>query len=154
EDIQFLGSQHPAAGATTTILASIHLDGTVPAYNVPVEINAIYAVGNTLQTVEIGQTVVSFPNGGEHGAALVSMDWTNAGDAPYIMQVVAEPPYSQNTSDDKATREITVGSPAATIHIDVGGAISTRCGGAISASLTANYVLTTGTQTLTFPVQG
>ncbi|HYT89560.1 MAG TPA: putative Ig domain-containing protein, partial [Gemmataceae bacterium] len=59
EDIQFFGSLNPAAGATTTILASIHLDGSVPAYDVPVTVNAIYASGGALRTVEIGRTVVS-----------------------------------------------------------------------------------------------
>src|SRR5262249_38837919 len=117
-------------------------------------VNAIYADGASLRTVLIGQSVVSFPNGGAHGAALVSVDWTNPGEAPYVIQVVIEPPYAQVSGNDAATREITVGSPAATVQIDVGGALSTRCGGYVSASLTANYIFSDGAQPGAFPVQG
>ena len=85
---------------------------------------------------------------------MANVDWTNPGEAPYIIQIVTEPGYAQYTGNDDATREITAGSPAATAAITVDGAITTGCGGFISASLTASYVITAGSAVLTFPVQG
>jgi Bacterial Ig domain/Cadherin-like domain/CARDB/FG-GAP-like repeat/SdrD B-like domain len=153
EDIHFAPSLNPAAGGMTTILASIHLTGSVPVYNVPVHVNAIYPEGGSLHVVEIGSSVVSFPNG-DHGPALISLDWINTGASPYIIEIVTEPGYAQYTGNDAATREITAGSPVATAAITVDGALSTACGGYVSANLSATYIISSGAQTFSFPVQG
>ncbi|MBI4319195.1 MAG: tandem-95 repeat protein [Chloroflexi bacterium] len=153
EDIQF-SNNSPAPGQTINVRALIHFYGNTPVYDVPVVVNAYAPSGGSLQKTEIGRSVVSFPNAGAGGPALVSLDWTNPGAAPYIIQVEILPAFSQFELNDKATRAIFVGVPSTTISIILEGTPYTACGGAFSASYTIKYAIVSGSQTLYFPVQG
>ena len=108
EDIRF-SDPNPDPGETTTLFAFINYNGDDPVFDVPVSLNDIYPVGGVLRTFQIGDTLVDFPNGQTSSPVAVTLPWTNTAEGAHIIQAVIEPPFSQFTGNDKATRLILVG---------------------------------------------
>ncbi|HND50762.1 MAG TPA: Ig-like domain-containing protein, partial [Pirellulaceae bacterium] len=173
EDIQF-GDPTPTSAEPLTIYSLLHITSATPVYDVPVVVNAIVATADGLQTVEIGRSVVSFPNPGN--PALVSVDWASPDARPYVIQVVALPNVVQDSRNDAATQAIVVGGDvngasggsgsnstngtngasdaSGSVSIVVSPSLDPQCGGATQFDVTASYRMVFGDRTYSLPVQG
>ena len=76
EDIVF-SNQPQNVGDTIFIAAFIRYDGTVPVYDIPVDVNDIFPVNGALHSFPIGETTVDFPSPSTNNYAVVVMPWTN-----------------------------------------------------------------------------
>ena len=103
EDIVF-SNQPQNVGDTIFIAAFIRYDGTVPVYDIPVDVNDIFPVNGALHSFPIGETTVDFPSPSTNNYAVVVMPWTNTARGAHIIQVAVDPPFPQFTGNDKATR--------------------------------------------------
>jgi len=141
-DIYF-SDPNPDIGESINIFAYIHYFGSQPATDVPVAINDIFPVGGMLHTFQIGSALVDLPGGGSESTVVVSLPWTNTAAGAHVIQVVAAPPFSQDTSNDKATKAIFVG-PQATLAIDKSAALlnDSDSSGSYSPGDTVRYTIT------------
>lgn len=102
-------NDNPDPGEPISIFAYIYYVGDSPAFNIPVTVNALYPVGGILHSFPIDNVLVNFPNGENSSPVAISIPWTNTSAGAHIVQVIATPPFSQFTGNDKATRLIFVG---------------------------------------------
>jgi hypothetical protein len=102
---------NPDPGEPISIFAYIYYVGDDPVFNMPVTINDIYPVGGVLHSFPIDNVLVSFPDGQNSSPVAISIPWTNTAAGAHIIQVVTQPPFSQFTGNDKATRLSFVGDP-------------------------------------------
>ena len=118
EDV-FLSDENPDLGEPITVFAFIEYLGAEPAPDVPVTINDVFPVAGTLQSFQIGSTLVDFPaSPGSSTYVTISLPWTNTAEGAHVIQVVAEPNFPQNAGNDQATRLVFVGSPVESLAID------------------------------------
>jgi uncharacterized repeat protein (TIGR01451 family) len=125
ENIYF-SKDNPAKDEPIDVFAYVYYFGSTPALDIPVYFYDIFPVDGALQTFKIGESTVSFPNGGGSSPQVVAISWTNNIEGAHVIQVVADPPFTQYTKNDKATRAIFIGNPpqlsiqkAVTLLVDV-----------------------------------
>ena len=138
----YFTNNNPAKDEPIHIFAYVHYYGETPALNIPVYFYDIFSVSGTLQKFLIGESTVSFPNGGSSSPQVVATSWTNNIDGAHVIQVVVEPPFSQYTKNDKATRAIFVGElPQISIQKSVELLIDLDDDGNYSPNDTLHYTL-------------
>jgi hypothetical protein len=108
QDIYF-SDDNPDPGEAITLFAYIHYFGDEPVFDVPVTFNDIFPIDGVLRSFPIATSEVSFANGS--GTAVVIVPWTGNIEGAHVIQAVIDPPFDQNTRNDKATRLIVVGNP-------------------------------------------
>ena len=112
EDV-FFSDDNPDLGEEITVFAYVQYYGEDPVEDLPVTVNDIFPVAGELQTFSIGTTLVDFSASPTTSTFVaMSIPWTNTADGAHIIQVSAQPEFTQNTSNDEATRLIYVGTPA------------------------------------------
>ena len=109
----FFTDDNPQLGEPITIFAYVQYYGAEAVDDLPVTVNDIFPVAGRLQTFSIGTTLVDFAASPETSTFVtMSMPWMNTADGAHIIQVAADPAFTQNTGNDQATRLIYVGTPA------------------------------------------
>jgi hypothetical protein len=111
EDILF-SEQPEQIGQTVFVIAFTHYQGAGADCEVPGEINDIFPLAGSLQTVPIASTLVNFD--ASPGAPIFvtfAVPWTPTADGPHIIQVSLDPQWTQFEGNDEATRLISVGTP-------------------------------------------
>ena len=111
EDIVF-SNQPQEVGEPISIFAFVQYKGDVPAGNIPVTINDIFPIAGDLYTFPIGTSVVNFGAAPDESIfTVVEVPWINTAAGVHIIQVDINPPFTQFTGNDEATRLIYVGTP-------------------------------------------
>ena len=109
EDI-FFSEEQPDIGEAVAAFAAVHYFGDIPAEDVPISIYAIFpGDGGDLQQFEIHSTTLSFPVTGQVDTVLVSLPYIGVPGAQ-VIEVVAQPSFTQPPQNDAATRLLFVGS--------------------------------------------
>ncbi len=110
EDIYFT-NENPDLGEEIDIVTYVHYYGSESASDVPVTIKDIFPVAGELKTFPISNVLVDFDEGSDSSPFVFPIPWTNMAEGAHIIQIVVEPPFTQFTGNDEATRLIFVGDP-------------------------------------------
>jgi titin len=104
---------NPELGEEISLFGFVQYIGPDAVENVPITIVTRFPVGGQLREFPIASTVVDFPASPATATyVVVEAAWTGTARGDHVIQVAAQPPFPQNTSNDAATRIIVVGSAA------------------------------------------
>lgn len=147
EDIVFLGDAScsvglpglPDVGQTVGIHATLRQTGSTVFPAEPVVVTEFLPVNGTMQGAPITPTPVPVSFDGT-GATPLCTEWTPATAGTRVIQVEVDPTFSQDTTNDAATRAITVGTPACRFELESDSAALYR-GESVTLELLASTTL-------------